>query len=261
MSQTTPGQTVPIPPPPRVSRGYGKDWQFAAKILQAPIVRNSAVILTIGPVVFWAYQALQSTGIVFPSIWRFWVAWLAAVCITVSYALLIWKCPPLIKKYKNYAEYAAEMHSHRWILWQAYQYLRELDQRDAVAAEFLTKGLSQPATGWAGLMSQTAEVPSTQTTRGLRLFKPINQGRDLIIPIEFDQDQLVITLEEADPILAAKEKEAFWILFTSQAKSRPISRALVWIFAYAGLLLLVIPTVWNVARVVYMAVQALCFDV
>jgi hypothetical protein len=71
-----------------------------------------------------------------------------------------------------------------------------------------------------------------ETTDRIQVFQPVNANRDLYLPLIIDGKKFVLPMQEADPCLDSKQKELFWILLTECAKSRPISRAIVW-FAFA----------------------------
>lgn len=152
--------------------------------------------------------------------------------------LYYFACPQFIREYRDFGQYAARQHSHRWIVWEFYHNLKRLSGWRSIVLEASPKGL-------------TVEIRALDTEIGKRLmqefgnvaeeepqvFAPVNIKRDIYLPIYVNGRKLALPMREDDPGLSKKEKELFWILYSQAAKERPMLRITYWLLIGLALLL------------------------
>lgn len=232
--------------PPKVSQFYNRDWQFAAKLIQAPMLRTAAVTISLAPFVLGMFGVLQLTplGLSIPQ--AFWFIWLSAVSYGVGWLIFTLSCPDIIKRYKNYKEYKEEEHSHRWVIWLFYYSVQQAPKWEAIINECVAKKVATEEDD-ADLAKVGGFIPGPAGV--VELLRPVNVDRDLYIPVRNDGKRVVISLQETDPSLGNKEKELFWILFTHLTKSNPLRRWLVWTAIYTSFALTALPIAINIWKV------------
>lgn len=241
----------PLSLPPGVSRHYNRDWQFAARHVQAPLFRAAALTISLTPLVLGLFETLKLElfGVQLPG--SFWWVWLSSMSYLAAWGIFQLKCPRLIRDYKHFGEFEAEKHSHRWGIWLFYNHVQTIPEWEKVVTESFTKGLSRYAYEREPFSTfrfcPAFPAPSDDDTQ---IFAPVNANRDLYMPIHHDGQRAVMTLQESDPDFEWKYKELFWILFTHITKAHPKSRKFFWGLTYLSFALSAIPlslAVWKVA--------------
>lgn len=147
-------------------------------------------------------------------------------------------CPTFIREYRDFGQYAARQHSHRWIVWEFYHNLESLAGWRQIVKETSSKCLTVdfeqlPAEMTGRLASEFGDA----STEDLKVFSPKNIDRDIYLLICADGKRLALPIREADPDLPKKEKELFWILYSQAAKERPLLRGAYWILLGAAVAL------------------------
>jgi hypothetical protein len=144
--------------------------------------------------------------------------------------LYYFACPNFIREYRDFGEYDARKHSHRWIIWEFYHNLKRLSGWKSIVKETSSKGLTIAVDE---LPRQIIEHLPPEFIQGesideLKVFSPVNIDRDIYLLITTDGNKLALPIREADPELAKKERELFWILYSQAAKERPVLRGMYW---------------------------------
>jgi hypothetical protein len=249
--------------PPKVSKYFKYDWQFAVEMSRVPLLRPASIVIGFMPLITNASETLF--GISFVSIpWSLWIMWWASLSFIASWIILKFNCPDFIQQYQDYDQYKKKQHSHRWILWLFYSNITKLTSWEVIVQETLAKEISilvdpgEPPEVH-GLQSWMVRKkaddapanfnPTDENT--VTIFYPENIKRDLYVPIAFKTQGMLLLLREEDPDLNEKEKELFWILFTQAAKEKPVSRTLFWIFLYLSFLLLGLNVLKNIFAVMW----------
>lgn len=248
-SATEPSVTPPEMPnvsvapynPPKVSRKYRYDWQYAVDASRLPFLREASLIIAVMPLILAATrEALQRYSISIHVPTSIWLTWMAAVVFIISWAILNARCPLFLREYRDYGEYLKRHHSHRWIVWEFYNTIESFQAWRTIVRETLEKGVSIEFDGShlpEGLELSQSFWQAAEGTE-VKLFEPKNFNRDICLPIYYYGKRLLLVLQEQDPKLKEKEKELFWILYSQAAKEQLKSRILFWITIYfAGALL------------------------
>lgn len=247
--------------PPKVSRYFMYDWQFAVDMSKLPLLRPASLFIGFMPLLLKASTTLFGVTIVTIP-WSAWIWWWASVAFIASWTIIRFRCPHLIQHYRHYGEYCEQQHSHRWIVWLFYNTITTLTAWETIVRETLDKGISvrvsdvKPANEFRvcpllvkrdrDALPAPFQIPADAT---VHIFFPVNIDRDIYVPIHCDGDRRLLLLQEDDPQLANKEKELFWILFTQAAKESPKSRVAFWVLFALSVGLLgfnVLKNVWVV---------------
>jgi hypothetical protein len=215
---------------PGVSRWYRFDWQYAADLNKLPFVQEAAFLISITPILVWvsgvAFPTPQATGGFALSMWLLWMAAISFVSARLLYYLA---CPKFIREYRDFGQYVARQHSHRWIVWEFYHNLERLSGWGQIVRETSPKGLTVEI---GELPSEICRRLNSVFTSGpeeeLMVFTPVNIDRDIYLPICAEGKKLALPMRESDPDLPKKEKELFWILYSQAAKERPKLRTIYW---------------------------------
>ena len=216
--------------PPAVSRWYRWDWQYAADVNKIPFVQEAALFISITPIlVFLASAAFPKMNAMGTSAFPLWMLWGAAMAFICARLLYYFGCPKFIREYRDFGQYAARQHSHRWIVWEFYHNLESLAGWRQIVQETsskcLTVNFDQLPTDIVGRLAPEFEDTSAQT---LKVLSPKNIDRDIYLLIYADGKKLALPIREEDPELPKKEKELFWILYSQAAKERPVLRVVYW---------------------------------
>jgi hypothetical protein len=217
--------------PPAVSRWYRWDWQYAADVSKIPFVQEAALLISITPIlVFLASAAFPKINATATTAFPLWMLWGAAMAFIFARLLYYFSCPKFIREYRDFGQYAARQHSHRWIVWEFYHNLESLTGWRQIVKETSSKCLTvdfdELPTDIAGpLASEFDEISAVH----LKVLLPKNIDRDIYLLIYADGKKLALPIREADLDLPKKEKELFWILYSQAAKERPLLRGLYWI--------------------------------
>ena len=245
--------------PPKVSRFFQYDWQFAVDMSKLPLLRPASLMIGFMPLIL--KMSVPLFGLTIISIpWTLWATWWSSVAFLASWVLLRLRCPNFIRQYRHYGEYNIQQHSHRWIVWLFYITITKLSSWQKIVQETLAKRISVrandleaseqfrdlPPEETESLIAQLREPSDPQT---VRIFPPINIVRDLYVPIHCYGERLVLLLQEDDPKLPQKEKELFWILFSQAAKEGPCWRVAFWVLFYTSIGLTAVNVANNVIAV------------
>lgn len=238
--------------PPVVSRWYRFDWQYATDISRIPVLSEAALIISITPIVLSLsrsfFPRLAGLDTIPIPLWLFWGA---SVAFVFAVALLYLACPRFIREYRDFGQYAARQHSHRWILWEFYNNIESLSGWENIVRETSAKLLSTDIESVPPALIEKFGQEFAAASRVARVFTPVNIDRDLYLPMHIDGKKFVLAMREQDTELPQKEKELFWILYSQAAKERPIFRAIYWILI--GIAVLLLAT--NIARKVYLVIR------
>lgn len=230
--------------PVAVSKHFRFDWQFVIALSRLPLLRPAATTISLAPIV------LQVAGLTQLQLGNFLVLWVASVAFVLAFVVIKLRAPSLIQDYANYRQFDDWGHSHRWIVWLFNHFLRELAQWERIARETVAKKLSREIAEGDKL---PFELPARTNKDAVEVAKPINESRDIHLPMWIDGKPYLLSMREQDAELAAKVKELFWILYTECAKCRPVSRFLAWFFFAIAVLCVG----WTVLSNVEKAVSAL----
>jgi hypothetical protein len=226
--------------PPGVSRWYRWDWQYASDLSKIPFVQEAALLISITPALaFLASAALPKMNGLGSSSFPVWMLWSAAMAFVFARLLYYVACPKFVQEYRDFGQYAARQHSHRWIVWEFYHNLQLLSGWRQIVKETSPKGLTIDIGQLPKDVAQrlASEFGGT-SPEDLKIFSPVNIDRDIYLPIYADGKKLTLGMREADPDLPQKEKELFWILYSQAVKERPIVRGLYWILVASAVVLL-----------------------
>lgn len=215
--------------PKAVSKYYTYDWQFAAKVIEVSIIIRSSTVIVAMPIILQFYTAITGSLLDVPL--SLWATWLASLFYVVAWVIFKLRCPTFVAQYHDYGQYKKKEHSHRWIIWEIFNNIDMLQDKDSIIRELIDKGLAYDSgMQTSSLCCRAAPLFSTSQSHGneIALHNPVNLNRDLYIPIECDGRRFTITLQETDPSRSEKEKEFFWVLLTPTARSRPTARVFFW---------------------------------
>ena len=235
--------------PPGVSRWYRYDWQYAVDVSRIPMLRPAALIISLMPLI------ISISDTLFPSIagtipLSLWLMWVASVSFVLAWGLLYIACPQFIREYRDFGQFKARQHSHRWIVWEFYNNLKSLSGWESIIRETSSKRLTSGMEDLSdGLVESLGVEFKAQAAKDLKVFKPVNVDRDIYLPIHRDGRRLVLAMREDDPQLDEKEKELFWILFTQAVKERPWHRRIYWFLVIVSILLVAANVIKNIALV------------
>ena len=224
---------------PEVSRWYRFDWQFAADLNRLPLAQEAAFLIAIAPIVVWVSgAAVPKLGQVDrPSVFG-WLLWGSALAFVSARVLYYFACPQFIREYRDFGQYAARQHSHRWIVWEFWHNLKRLSGWRTIVLEASPKGLTvEVRTLDSELDQRLTQEFGNVAEKELKVFAPVNINRDIYLPIYLNGAKLALPMRENDPDLSKKEKELFWILYSQAAKERPMLRITYWILVGLALLL------------------------
>jgi hypothetical protein len=218
--------------PPGVSRHFFYDWQFATDIYNATALRFVSLLLLFLPLI------IDTEKVVLLSIPK--GLEVSAVTFFAALVIIYLFCPRFIREYRDFGQYGARCHSHRWIVWEFYNNLKSLAGWRNIVRETVSKGLSLEIEQFADgeIKTELERILSNEVTEDtITIYKPVIINRDIYLPIRLEDQKTVLFLEEDDKKLAEKEKELFWILHTQAAKERVIARIAFWILIYATALI------------------------
>lgn len=238
--------------PPAVSRWYRWDWQYAADISKVPFVQETALLISITPIlVFLASAAFPKINAPGNSSFPLWMLWCAAMSFIFARLLYYFACPKFIREYRDFGQYAARQHSHRWIIWEFYHNLESLAGWRQIVKEISSKCLTVdfdqlPPEVAERLAPEFGDTPAED----LKVFSPQNIDRDIYLLIYADGKKLALPIREADPDLPKKEKELFWILYSQAAKERPLLRGAYWILLGAAVALVFLTAITKMYLVI-----------
>jgi hypothetical protein len=210
---------------------YRWDWQFAGDVGKIPFVQEAALLISITPIlVFLSSAAFPQVSATVNTAFPLWMLWIAAMAFIFGRFLYYFFCPKFIQEYRDFGQYAARQHSHRWIIWEFYHNLTSLSGWREIVKETSPKGLTVDVTDLSGnIAERLTAVFGEIVTEDLKVFTPVNIERDIYLPIYAQGKRLVVPMREADRDLSKKEKELFWILYTQAAKERSGLRVAYWI--------------------------------
>jgi hypothetical protein len=239
--------------PPIVSRWYRFDWQYAVDVSRIPVLQMASLIIAAMPLLLSAKAFLAAIGGSIPL--ALWLLWPASIAFVLAWTLVNTACPKFIREYRDYGQFKERQHSHRWIVWEFYNNLESLAGWKSIVRETISKGIT---CNIEDLLDEDARkafahFPDQTEDDSVQVFTPINVRRDIYLPIHCDGKQSVLSLQEDDPKLEAKEKELFWILYSQAAKERPHRRKLFWALIFIAITLVAI----NVAKNIYLGVTHL----
>lgn len=232
----------------KVSKYFFFDWQYAMDKSSVQFLRPASLIIGLMPLIGVIFKIVFEKDLSLPT--SFWSYWLAALFFLTSWGILNIYCPRFIREYRDYGSYSKRKHSHRWVVWEFYNNIKKMPGWEQVIMETYHKNL---------LKTYTSEYRTICTKHNPKLFEnmipttvdvfePINDSRDIFLPININENMYVLTLEEDDLKLESKEKELFWILFTKSAKINPIARVFYWIFFYLFLIVLILNILNNIYK-------------
>jgi hypothetical protein len=238
--------------PPAVSRWYRWDWQYAADVNKIPFVQEAALLISITPIlVFLASTAFPKINATGTSAFPLWMLWAAAMAFIFARMLYYFGCPKFIREYRDFGQYAARQHSHRWIVWEFYHNLESLAGWRQIVKETSSKCLTvdfdQLPTDVAARLASEFDNTSADD---LKVLPPKNIDRDIYLLIYADGKKLALPIREADPDLPKKEKELFWILYTQAAKERPFLRGVYWVLIAVAIALVFLTAMTKMCLVI-----------
>jgi hypothetical protein len=205
---------------PKVKRYYRLDWQYAVDLYNLTILRFLSLFLFFIPVLV-DVQKVVSLSIP-PGLW------IASVLFGIASLIIYVFCPKLIREYRDFGQYRARYHSHRWIVWEFYNTLGW----EAIVQETIAKGISVEFSKFPNgeIKNQLKRVfEEDQTEDRILMYRPQNINRDIYLPIRLQDRKIILFLEEDDKKLPEKEKELFWILYSQAAKQEVEARYIYWI--------------------------------
>lgn len=222
--------------PSTVSRFFIFDWQFGVDIYNAAILRFISLAILILPFII---DSQKSQLLVLPS-----GLVLSSLTFLGSCAFYFFFCPRFIREYRDFGQYQSRKHSHRWIVWEFYNYLKTFEGRGNIVRETVSKRLSIKVSQLKqgeiktviencfneGEKEDTITIDSRPVK--IKVFRPINLNRDIYLPFYIDNQKMFLSLEEDDKKLFEKEKELFWILYTQAVKERLLARLIFWVLIY-----------------------------
>lgn len=136
--------------PPRVSRWYRFDWQFAIDMSNLPFLRFASLMIGAMPLIIPLFSGLElqteiaGHRISLPRIevpQSAWLLWGASVAFIASWTVLRLACPRLLQEYRDFGEYRKREHSHRWIAWLFYNNFRHFPSQRKILQETHDKGI------------------------------------------------------------------------------------------------------------------------
>lgn len=239
--------------PPVVSRWYRFDWQYAVDVSKIPVLQMASLIIAVMPFLLSSKAFLAAIGGSIPL--ALWLLWPASIAFVFAWAMVNLACPKFIREYRDYGQFKARGHSHRWIVWEFYNNLESLAGWKGIVRETFSKGITCNVEDLKDEEARKAlaHFPEQTEDDSVQVFTPINVKRDIYLPIHCDGKQWVLSLQEEDPKLESKERELFWILYSQAAKERPVRRTLFWILIVLAISLVVI----NVAKNIFLGVTHL----
>jgi hypothetical protein len=239
--------------PPIVSRWYRFDWQYAIDVSRIPVLSTASLIIAVMPLLLSLKAIIAALGGSIPL--SFWLLWPASVSFVSAWALVYLRCPKFIREYRDFGEYKERQHSHRWIVWEFYNNLETLAGWKSIVRETFSKGISCELKDVLDPVAakELKEFPEQTVDDSVQVFPPINIKRDIYLPIHCDGKEWVLSLQEDDPELLAKEQELFWILYSQAAKERPRWRKAFWMLIFIATTLVTL----NVLKNIYFAVKHL----
>jgi hypothetical protein len=228
---------------PPVSKYYFYDWQFAARTANSTALRLIPVILLILSSIT---DSEKAAFLVVPRPLAF-----AAVLMMDALLCAFFFCPQFIRQYHDFGQYKIKDHSHRWIVWEFYNNLTTLAGWKHIVLETVKKGVSRDLREFPGGQVKRAIAAGMKDGRRIdtiTLYRPINFKRDIYMPIQLENQTVVLYLEEDDPKLGAKEKELFWILLTQAAKEKPYARVIFWVLFFLGAIVGAASIIWALGQ-------------
>jgi hypothetical protein len=221
--------------------------------MSASLLKEAALFISLTPII------ISISKILFPSLTTaksipipLWLFWGASVAFVFAWALLYIAGPKFVREYRDFGQYAARQHSHRWIVWEFYNNLKSLSGWENVVRETSPKGLAIEIHHLSKeVLEQLGADFAAPATEKLQVFRPVNIDRDIYLPMHVDGEKVVLPMLEKDPELREKEKELFWILYTQAAKEKPFWRTVFWILMGVAVLLVS----FNIIRKIYLVVN------
>ena len=236
---------------PKVSRLYRFDWQYAIDRSRLPFLRPASLIIGFMPLIKEGIRTVFGSTTELP--FSIWIYWIAAISFLISWTILTISCPQFLLEYRDFGQYKKRKHSHRWIVWEFYNIIKSLKGWKTITQETLHKKISFKCSSPANHLCRRLSPLFFKELDpdSIDVFYPINEGRDIYLPINLYGEKVVLSLQEEDPELAEKEKELFWILYTQAAKEKKAQRVAFWIFFYISLVLVACNVIKNAISFIF----------
>ena len=230
---------------PAVSRWYRFDWQYAFDVSKLTSLSTVSAVFLIMPLI-------KQANVDIPI--NLWFLWYSGLSYIISLGIITIWGPSFIKEYRDFGQYIARNHSHRWIVWEFYNNVKKLEAWETIVEETEKKGLSKDISEFSDpdliAKFKCFQQEITPTDTKVEIGEPVNDNRDIYMPIVLKGRKVILSMEEGDKQLAAKEKELFWILYSQSAKEKSGLRYTYWGFITISIILTIFSIVHNIGKIV-----------
>ncbi|SIO07309.1 hypothetical protein [Algoriphagus halophilus] len=231
-----------------VNKDYRKDWQFAMDVMKNPIVKPATSVIFIVPILLSILnkEILDGIQLPFQLPLTLWLSWISAILYLI--ALIIYRvyCPKFVQEYRDFGQFSKRKHSHRWIVWEFYYNIIKYETWELLRESF-DKNISIEAEGEEGKEYFTSKAKNNET---IDIGIPKVKGRNVLLPFKLEDNKIyLLKISEDDIKLNEKEKELFWILYTSLTKQNNTARNWFWIVIFFMIFSVSLIVICNIAKV------------
>ena len=210
-----------------VNTEYRKDWQFAMDVMIKPIVKPATSVIFIVPILLGILNIEIFNGVEFPFQLplTLWLSWASAILYLIALTIYRVYCPKFIQEYRDFGQFSKREHSHRWIVWEFYYNIIKYETWELLRESY-DKNISLEAD-----INEINEYFNSKIDEKAKIdmLKPKVEERNIILPFKLENNKkYLLKISEEDNELNEKEKELFWILYTSLTKQNETARTWFW---------------------------------
>ncbi|MDP8996461.1 MAG: hypothetical protein M3O03_05590 [Pseudomonadota bacterium] len=202
-----------------VGQDFAEDWQFILSTGRLPFFKPFALLALAAPLVTGTGKDIPLGSLAFLPLWLAGLLSMAIVAVTYRF------CPRFIRQYENYGIYQGLGNSHRWILWEFYNLREDYSSKVDMISEVINKKLARKPS-----KVQRPKYPpvATNFVDGFYTKGPQFVGREMELPLLFDNHVYVLSYQENEPALEKRIRELYWIIYSDLTKSSRWARKLIW---------------------------------
>ncbi|SEE28944.1 hypothetical protein SAMN04487765_2021 [Tenacibaculum sp. MAR_2010_89] len=210
-----------------VNKEYRKDWQFAMDVMKNPIVKPATSVIFIVPILLSILnmEILGDLQLPFQLPFTLWLSWISAILYLIALTIYRIYCPKFIQEYRDFGQFFKRVHSHRWIVWEFYYNILKYETWELLRESY-DKNIS---TVTKDEVLDNYFNSNNLIENKVEMQKPKVEGRDIVLPFRLENNKnYLLKISEDDNKLDEKEKELFWMLYTSLTKQNEKARTCFW---------------------------------
>lgn len=226
-------------------------WQWYKSFFSVTIFRYFVTFFALVPIFAKVLNQIPkhvnlfgyNVNITLPFKWE--LLWMSAVSFVFAYLLYVIFCPKFIKEYSSFGDYKRHMHSPRWLVWLAYNIVKNYKDQ---LPRFFERMKTKKYFAEAGNIPEEVKLPDVkvQEQQTVLYFKYEEQlylfGMPIIDSGQFDSAKTEVA-----------EYEIFWEIFGRFSSSQKIVRLVIISLLFVSASLFVIVLTQNIfAGVQYM---------